>query len=88
MTTTPWPGQFETMLRSYLPLLRPDKLLDAELSLTDHGLDSLATVSLLLDLEDAFGVTVPDDRLTMTTFATPQELWNVIDELLMTGSAS
>ena len=82
MTTSPWPDQFEAVLRSYLPLLEPQAGLDTDLSLADHGLDSLATVSLLLDLEDAFGITVPDDRLVATTFATPKDLWSVVDELV------
>ncbi|GAB2640068.1 phosphopantetheine-binding protein [Nocardia goodfellowii] len=81
MSRQTWSEPFESKLRAYLPLLSADKELTSDLSLADHGLDSLATVSLLLDLEDAFAVMIPDHLLSVDTFATPAGLWEVIDSL-------
>ncbi|MET7641181.1 phosphopantetheine-binding protein [Streptomyces sp. NPDC005438] len=83
MTEQPWTALFEETLRAHVPLLPPDQPITADLALADHGLDSLATVSLLLDLEEAFLVTIPDHLLTESTFATPDGLWSVIDSLLV-----
>jgi acyl carrier protein len=38
--------------------------------LGDLGLDSMAAVNLLLDLEQAFDVQIPDDLLSAETFET------------------
>jgi acyl carrier protein len=58
--------------------LGADTPLTPDLSLNDHGLDSVETVSLLLDLEDSFGVTIPDDLMTLTSFASPGNLWDML----------
>ncbi|GAA3952000.1 hypothetical protein GCM10022384_02060 [Streptomyces marokkonensis] len=82
MTERHWTGPFEETLRAYLTLLPADRPITPQLRLIDQGLDSLATVSLLLDLEEAFEVTVPDHLLNEETFATPAGLWSVIESLL------
>ncbi|MFE7741647.1 phosphopantetheine-binding protein [Nocardia sp. NPDC057455] len=81
MTRQTWTEPFEKTLRAYLPLLSPDQEVTPDLNLADQGLDSVATVSLLLDLEEAFLVTIPDHLLSVTTFATPGGLWEVITGL-------
>lgn len=73
-----WPAPFEDAVRAHATLLGPDVVLSPRLRLVEHGLDSLATVSLLLDLEDRFGCTIPDEMLTVTMFATPADLWSVL----------
>lgn len=83
MTEQPWTVTFEETLRVYLTFLPPELPITADLNLVDHGLDSLATVGLLLELEDAFEVTIPDELLDdADTFATPAGLWSVIESLL------
>ncbi|MFG2607168.1 phosphopantetheine-binding protein [Streptomyces sp. NPDC048514] len=85
--TAPWAEfeQFETLLRAHLPLAAPDSALSPDASLTDLGLDSLGTVGLLVDLEQEFGITVPDDALSGETFATAGALWGVVERLLPTA---
>ncbi|MGB3441075.1 MAG: phosphopantetheine-binding protein [Actinophytocola sp.] len=73
-----WPDEFEKLLRNYLPLLGDDLPLAPATALVDHGLDSLSTVGLLVDVEESFGVQFPDDALTPDTFATPASLWSVV----------
>lgn len=76
-----WDEQFESTVRTHLRYLRPETPLDAEARLVDLGLDSVQMISLLLILEEAFGVTIPDEALTQEMFSTPTTLWRVIAEL-------
>lgn len=76
MTTTPeWDARFEAILRDALPLVSD---LGAQTCLRAAGLDSLATIDVLMRLEDAYGVSIPDALLTADTFATPAALWSTI----------
>jgi acyl carrier protein len=72
-----WDERFEGVLRAVLPHadLAPDTCL------RDVGLDSLATVDLLLRLEDTYGVSIPDEALTAEAFTSPARLWAMLDEL-------
>ncbi|MEV4690567.1 phosphopantetheine-binding protein [Micromonospora echinospora] len=88
MTTAQWPEQFDAILRAHLPLLEATEPLLPDVALADLGLDSLATVTLLLELEDEFGVTIPDELLNENTFATPQQLWLVLTTLTESAPAS
>jgi acyl carrier protein len=81
VSDTAWPDRFETLVRGHLPLLGSERELGPDLNLIDCGLDSLAVVNLLLALEEEFDVSVPDELLTVTTFATPKDLWSVIHSL-------
>ncbi len=48
-------------------------------TLTELGLDSLTIVELLFDVEDEFGIEVPEDRVTFQTLA---EAAALVDELI------
>ena len=50
-----------------------------EATLTELGLDSLTVVELLFDVEDEFGIEVPEERATFETLA---EAVALVDELL------
>jgi len=63
------------VLRDVLPLL-PE--VAEQTCLKAHGLDSLATIEVLLRLEDLYAVSIPDQLLTADTFATPVSLWRVL----------
>jgi acyl carrier protein len=76
-----WPAAFEEILRANLPLLEDGGPMTADLSLAAQGLDSLGTVSLLLALEERYSVSVPDELLNVSTFATPGQLWAVFQRL-------
>ncbi|MFI9326077.1 phosphopantetheine-binding protein [Kitasatospora sp. NPDC052868] len=78
---TEWTPQFEQVLREHLPLLEADQHLLPEAQLTALGLDSLATVQLLIGLEDALETTIPDAMLTPENFATPGALWAAMTSL-------
>ncbi|MGW7492582.1 acyl carrier protein [Streptomyces sp. NPDC054786] len=76
-----WDGQFEEILRSYLPFLAGDERLTEETDLRDLGLDSLGVVDLLARLEQHYDVRFVDDALTMDNFATPGRLWGVLQKV-------
>jgi acyl carrier protein len=60
-----------------------------DLELQRAGLDSLATVNLLIELEDTFNVTFPDDMLKASIVSTPANLWAALDSLIaQSGSVS
>lgn len=77
----PWDAPFETALRDALPLLPVDSPLELGTRLSDHGLDSMATIDTLLRLEEEYRVSFPDEALTSETFATPASLWGVLSGL-------
>lgn len=81
MSTTPWPDVFDALLRRHLPLLGAGTLAPAT-SLPDMGLDSLASVTLLVSLEQEFDIMVPDERLDPDSFATAGALWTMIREVV------
>jgi acyl carrier protein len=80
MIHQPWAPQFESTLRQHAPLA-DDGEIAPDVILSSLGLDSLALVSLLLDMEEAFGITIPDDFLVAETFATAGSLWSAIAKL-------
>jgi acyl carrier protein len=75
-----WTQAFDDSLRRHLPL--HTEPVEENQPLADLGLDSLATVALVLDLEDSLGISMPDDLLTAQTFETAGSLWAVISSLV------
>lgn len=59
-----------------------DLELDPCTALSALGLDSMALVSLLLDLEETFDFQIPDELLSARTFETATSLWDAIEPLL------
>jgi acyl carrier protein len=59
----------------------PVKDLSEESDLYDAGLTSLATVSLMLALEDEFDIEIPDNMLSRKTFESIASIIEVVEEL-------
>ncbi|MEU4923461.1 phosphopantetheine-binding protein [Streptomyces parvus] len=76
-----WSDEFETVLRTHLPLLAQEEEVDPDAALARLGLDSLGTVGLLVELEETFAIVIPDESLNPETFATPRSLWGTVDRL-------
>ena len=55
-----------------------------ESTLTELGLDSLSVVELLFDVEDEFGIEVPEERANFETLA---EAAALVDELVQAKGA-
>ncbi len=74
--------RFDAVLRRHLRLLPAGQELCAEMVLAELGLDSLAAVSLILDLEDELEVTLPDSSFAAGTFRTVDTLWTAMRDQL------
>jgi acyl carrier protein len=74
----PWDERFERILRHHLRFLPASDALDPDSRLGDLGLDSLASVQVLLTLEEAYAVSIPDDRLNAEMFETAASLWQAV----------
>ena len=61
----------------------PDAI-SPEATLTELGLDSLTIVELLFDVEDEFGIEVPEERANFETLA---EAAALVDELVQAKGA-
>ena len=69
-------------LRPHLRLLEPDQPIPPATDLGQLGLDSMGAIDLLLALEQAFGVKVPDSLLTAETFETAAALEQAVRPLV------
>jgi acyl carrier protein len=76
---------FLGILHSYLKQIGDGDSLTMESNLYELGLESMAAVNLLLELEEIYGVIFPDALLTESTFETPLALKSAIVSL-RTGS--
>lgn len=84
--TDRWDEHFESTVRPSLPYLQPEASLTPDASLLDLGLDSVQMVSVLVAIEEKYGVEFPDDMLTVETFATPSNLWRAVSTLSAAAS--
>lgn len=56
--------------------------------LRDLGLDSMASIKLLLELEEVFGVIFPDEYLVADTFKNTITLYERLTELIESADSS
>lgn len=73
---------FLGLLYGHLKQVGEEHTLTMESDLYELGLDSMAAVNLLLELEEIYGVVFPDVLLSESTFATPMSLKSAILSLL------
>ncbi len=69
--------EFAALLRRHLPSADGVQL-SPDTPLRELGLNSLHAVDLLFDLEETFGVELPDNALSPDAFATPGGLWSKV----------
>ncbi|MGB2949191.1 MAG: phosphopantetheine-binding protein [Rhodococcus sp. (in: high G+C Gram-positive bacteria)] len=74
-----WDRAFERHIARAVPRLSIENGLSAEEDLKNAGLDSLALVALLGDLEREYGIAITDDQLTAENFASPASIWALIE---------
>ena len=72
--------RFVTLLRPFLRFLPEGRTPAPDDRLHDLGLDSMQAIELLFAVEDTFGVSLPDEKLTDATFETAGSLWQAIVE--------
>lgn len=71
---------FIAILRRHLRYLPPSEELAPETPLQELGLDSMEAVALVLDLEDEFGMTLPESSFRAETFASADNLWVEVEK--------
>jgi acyl carrier protein len=81
----PFAERFEQILRKHLRLVAPDEPIPFDASLVSIGLDSIGTINLLLDIEDAFTVSLPGALLTPQTFQNRATLQSAVAALVEGG---
>lgn len=69
-------------LRPHLRFLEADQAVPPEENLGKLGLDSMAAINLLFDLEQALGIKIPDELLTAETFETAAALEKTLRPLV------
>ena len=69
---------FIDIVRKHLKYLRAEQPLDVDRSLRTMGLDSMASVELLLDIEDTYGIALSQKHLIN---ATARTVWGHIEEI-------
>lgn len=78
--------EFDAILLQHLPL--GEGSIDGTARLADLGLDSLGTVSLVMELEERLDISIPDDMLIPETFASADALWAVVSGLVNAASTT
>ena len=68
----------QDILRPKLRFLGPNEPVPMDRNLGELGLDSMATIDLLMDIESGLGVTIPDEMITVDTFSTGDHLLEAI----------
>lgn len=74
--------QLLAILRPRLRFLSAEDELTLDSDLGKLGLDSMASIDLLMDLEAQMGVQIPDESMDADTFATPRHLLAIIQPQL------
>jgi acyl carrier protein len=76
--TNSWNDSFVQTLREQIPLLPAAGELSPAVDLYDFGLDSMRSVQLLLALEEALDISIPDEMLTADAFRTVGSIWTLV----------
>jgi acyl carrier protein len=69
----------EAAVRPHLKFLSAGDSIGPQQDLGEAGLDSMASIDLLLDLENHFGLTISDDDLTENSFLNLEEILKLLE---------
>jgi acyl carrier protein len=73
-----WPQRFEDVLLPYLTSYDAQQPLESDTPLALLGVDSMAVVGLMIELEAEFDVSFPEEEVNAQTFYSPGSLWSVV----------
>ncbi|HEY1051723.1 MAG TPA: phosphopantetheine-binding protein [Prosthecobacter sp.] len=82
MTATDLSPKLQEILRPHLRFLSAGDSVPMDQDLGRLGLDSMASIDLLMDIESRLGVQIPDEMMTADTFSTGNHLLAVIEKLV------
>jgi acyl carrier protein len=75
------PPSFRKILLAHLPYAASEQFTPDD-DLAALGLDSIGMMHLIVDLEEAFGLELPDELVTEETLATAGSLWQAVSGLI------
>jgi acyl carrier protein len=81
MTAADLTPKLQEILRSKLRFLSADAAVPMDEDLGKLGLDSMASIDLLMEIEHQLGLQIPDEMMTVDTFSTGNHLLAVIEKL-------
>ncbi|MFE0644601.1 acyl carrier protein [Streptomyces sp. NPDC058877] len=71
--------RFAELLRPFLKHAGPGELtITPDTDLRRLGVDSMQAIELLFQIEDTFGIELPDEKMNDATFATAGSLWREV----------
>ncbi|MFD5920091.1 condensation domain-containing protein [Kitasatospora sp. NPDC058201] len=76
----PWDDGFADLLREVLAGASYEGALEPDVPLADIGLNSMATVGLMVAIEQLYDIVFPDDFQVVDMFRTPRMLWEAVTE--------
>jgi acyl carrier protein len=82
-----WDAKFEQVVRARTPMLPQGFALRPNDELRALGMDSVATVALVADLESAYGIAFELHELVPENFRTPARIWGLINACRARASA-
>ena len=77
----PWDERYEAILAELSSSAAGEASPDPDIPLADLGLSSVATVGLMLAIEQEYDIVFPDDFQVVDMFRTPRMLWERVCEL-------
>ena len=75
-----WDERFERCLRRYIPTLPRATEISPDANLRSFGLDSISLIGLITALEDMYAIRIPDEEVSLRSFATPSGIWTLVQE--------
>ncbi|MGV3662323.1 MAG: phosphopantetheine-binding protein [Prosthecobacter sp.] len=79
--TTGLDSQLQDLLRPHLRFLKAGEPVPMDEDLGRLGLDSMASIDLLMEIESQMGLQIPDEMMTTDTFSTGNHLLAVLQKL-------
>lgn len=74
--------QLQDLLRPHLRFLKAEDAVPMDEDLGRLGLDSMASIDLLMEIESKLGLQIPDEMMTTDTFSTGNHLLAVLQQLV------
>jgi acyl carrier protein len=76
-----WTAAFDAILREHCRFVEDSAQIACDVPLPVLGVDSLDIVELIVELEEGFGFSFPEEMLTPEVFATAGSIWAAVREL-------
>jgi acyl carrier protein len=78
---SPWPTDFEHILRKHCRFTDSETAIDPDASLTALGVDSFGLLVFIFEIEERFSLNFPDAMLTGDAFTTPRTVWRAVETI-------